>query len=311
MSKPLVTAVVLSYNTGEWTIKTIQSIQNNGYENVEIICIDDASTDTESQQLLQDFHQKTNFGDLIINPTNLGIPASANKGLALSKGKYFFIVGDDYLLPGKINADVEILEASSEDTVLVHSIMQYANFDFSLKYPHFSPTYNYPETGPDLSSFGKVLSLGGGVAAPTSMFKSEIIKSVKGWDESLRYEDKPLWFKLSALGYKFQFRPEVSVLYRRNNSQVSNQFNNGDLVYQMQVYEKYSEYPEAKIQMKKILIMASSAKLDGVQDLKECIKIYSSKFSLNSLTLLLAKSGAFTLLARLHREISKAQLNKG
>lgn len=303
MSEPLVTAVVLCYNTGEWTIKTIQSIQNNGYGNVEIICIDDASTDGESQKQLKDFHRETQFGILIINPRNIGIPASANKGLALAKGKYMFIIGDDYLLPGKIKADIELLESTDEKSALVHSIMQFANYDFSLKYPDFSPTYSYPQFGPDLSTFEKIIALGGGVAAPTSVFKTKVLVEVNGWDETLKYEDKPMWLKLASRGFVFEFRPEVSVLYRRNNSQVSNQFKDGDLVYQMKLLAPYLNFQEARKQIRKILIYAASAKLDGVTDLSKCVKIYRESVSRYSITAFLASTGILTFVARCYRII--------
>lgn len=311
MSQPLVTAVVLCFNTGQWTIRTIQSILNNGYDNVEIICIDDSSSDGESQIQLQEFHRASQFGTLILNKENLGIPASANKGLSLANGKYFFIIGDDSILPGKLQGDVDLLENSTNKTAVVHSIMQFVNFDYSIKYPHFSPTFAYPQEGPDLSTFGKVLKAGGGVAAPTSVFKTEILRSINGWDETLKYEDKPMWLKLSSLGYKLHFRAVVTVEYRRNSKQVSNQFSTGDLVYQMQVFSQYSEFAEAKQQMNKILILASSAKIDKVNDLSECLRIYRLKYPNFSLIAFLAQCGLITLAARLFRVFQKSRINKG
>lgn len=303
MSSPLVTAVVLCFNTGEWVTRTIDSIVNNGYPNLEIICIDDASTDESSQQLLTNFLEETKFGTLILNSSNLGIPKCANIGLQKAKGKYIFLIGDDLILSGKIEKDVECLESSNPDVALVHSIMQYSNFDFSIRYPYFLPTFSYPQTGPDLSTFDKAVKLGGGVAAPTALFKTSILNKIGGWDETLKFEDKPMWLSLISQGFGFEFRPEVSVLYRKNNQQISNHFQNGDLIYQMELYSGYVKYSSAASMMRKILFYAASAKIDGNSDLAECVKIYRDKISKYSVLAFLAQIGFLTMAAKAIRRI--------
>lgn len=304
MSAPLVTAVVLCYNTGEWVIRTIDSIINNGYPNLQIICIDDASTDEKSQKILTSYLDETTFGTLILNSSNLGIPKSANIGLQKAKGKYFFLIGDDLILPGKIEKDVETLESSNPNVALVHSIMQFSNSDFSIQYPYFSPTFSYPQLGPDLSTLDKAIELGGGVAAPTAFFKTTILNQNGGWNETLKFEDKPMWLSLISQGFKFEFRPEVSVLYRKNSQQISNYFQNGDLIYQMEVFSPYVKYPTATSMMRKILIYAASAKIDGNSDLSECVRIYRDKISKYSVFAFLAQMGVLTLAARVIRRIN-------
>lgn len=310
MSAPLVTAVVLCHNTGEWVTRTIDSIVDNGYPNLQIICIDDASTDENSQKLLTSFLDETNFGTLIINSSNLGIPKSANIGLQKAKGKYLFVIGDDLILSGKIERDVASLESSNPDIALVHSIMQYSNSDFSSKYPYFTPTYNYPQIGPDLSTLDKAVELGGGVAAPTALFKTSILNKIGGWDENLKFEDKPMWLSLISQGFQFEFRPEVTVLYRKNSQQISNYFQNGDLIYQMEVFSPYVKLPSAAAMLRKLLIYAASAKIDGNSDLSECVRIYRDKISKYSVLAFLAQIGVLTMFAKVIRRINKLRFFK-
>lgn len=305
MDKPLITAAVLSYNTGLWVTKSLKALMENGYENLEIYCIDDASTDNNSVDHLKKFVALNPQIHLEINNKNLGITKNLNKVLAKAKGKYFLFLADDFMVPGKLQADVNVLEVSDEKVAVVHSIMQNTNHDGTINFPSFSPTYPYPQLEPDLSDLGKVILSGGGVAAPTALFKTKILKEISGWDESLRYEDKPMFMRLSFLGFKSIFRPEVTMRYRRNHLQVSNQFKDGDLIYQSLVYSKYSFQKEARREMRRIIIIAASAKNNGVKDLSECIRIYRQSTKQPSLVVFLARSGLVSLAAKLLKQVKK------
>lgn len=92
---PLVTFVVTSYNYEKYILKTIESIKAQTYKNIEIIVVDDCSTD-KSRELLEQISNIT----LIKNKKNIGQLASMMKGLELAQGQFVsFIDSDDVLMP--------------------------------------------------------------------------------------------------------------------------------------------------------------------------------------------------------------------
>ena len=92
---PLVTFVVTSYNYEKYILKTIESIKAQTYKNIEIIVVDDYSTD-KSRELLEQISDIT----LIKNKKNIGQLASMMKGLELAQGQFVsFIDSDDVLMP--------------------------------------------------------------------------------------------------------------------------------------------------------------------------------------------------------------------
>ena len=60
-SRPLISVLIPVYNAGKYLAETLTSIKNQTYSNLEIICIDDGSTD-KSLAILQEFAQKDQIG---------------------------------------------------------------------------------------------------------------------------------------------------------------------------------------------------------------------------------------------------------
>lgn len=92
---PMISFVVTSYNYEKYIIQTLESIKSQTYKNIEIIVVDDCSTDNSREILEQVSDIK-----LIKNEKNLGQLASMVKGLELAQGQFVsFIDSDDILLP--------------------------------------------------------------------------------------------------------------------------------------------------------------------------------------------------------------------
>ena len=91
----LLSVIIPNYNNSEYLKRCLDSIINNTYSNLEIIIIDDASTDN-SVDIINSYKDKRIR--LIKNKTNLGAGKSRNIGIKLSKGSYItFIDSDDYV----------------------------------------------------------------------------------------------------------------------------------------------------------------------------------------------------------------------
>lgn len=106
---PLVSVIIPVYNAGPYLKETMDSIIGQSFKNVEIICVDDGSTDN-SHEILAGY----GAADLrvrIIEQKNSGAAAARNTGIRSARGKYlYFADADDLLEPGAL----ELLAAEAE-----------------------------------------------------------------------------------------------------------------------------------------------------------------------------------------------------
>lgn len=112
---PLISFVVTSYNYEKYIIKTLESIKNQTYENIEIIVVDDKSSDN-SVELIKKFIDKNKDlpMKLIEHSENKGQMAAIQTGLALASGQFVsFIDSDDILIPDYAKTLLRVHLASS------------------------------------------------------------------------------------------------------------------------------------------------------------------------------------------------------
>lgn len=111
---PLVSIVVPCYNHANYVRETIESIVNQTYKNIELVVIDDGSTDN-SVEIIQKLAKNYNF-TFIYRP-NKGLSATLNEGMNLSKGKYFCAcacASDDLYIIDKIEKKVKFMEENPQ-----------------------------------------------------------------------------------------------------------------------------------------------------------------------------------------------------
>lgn len=93
----LVSIVIPNYNYGHFIRQTMESAVHQTYSNIEIIVVDDGSTD-DSIAVVQEYVEKYENVTLYRNEKNLGVVGNHNKAVALSKGTYICVLSsDDYL----------------------------------------------------------------------------------------------------------------------------------------------------------------------------------------------------------------------
>lgn len=94
---PLVTIIIPVYNTEKYLKKCLNSVVNQTYKNLEIIVINDASSDN-SLAILENYAKKYKNIKLVNNPVNLGVSISRNIGLDCANGDYiYFLDSDDFI----------------------------------------------------------------------------------------------------------------------------------------------------------------------------------------------------------------------
>jgi len=96
MSTPKISLLVPIYNVERYLDKCLDSVYRQTFENFEVICINDGSTDNSRDIIQKYLNQDHRF--LIVDKPNSGYGASMNKGLATANGEYITILeSDDYL----------------------------------------------------------------------------------------------------------------------------------------------------------------------------------------------------------------------
>src|SRR5687768_8169523 len=110
MNQPLISVIIPNYNYGIYLGQAIDSVLKQTYSKVEIIVVDDGSTDN-SQDILIKYKEKITF----IKQANKGVGAARNTGVKNSSGEFVsFLDSDDIWLPTKLERQLEVMLADDE-----------------------------------------------------------------------------------------------------------------------------------------------------------------------------------------------------
>ena len=105
----LISVVVAAYNIETYIARCLESLLKQNYKNLEIIVVDDGSTD-QTGTLCDEFAQKDNRIQ-VIHQQNMGLSGARNTGLKVAKGSYIgFVDGDDWVEPDMYRALYEACE---------------------------------------------------------------------------------------------------------------------------------------------------------------------------------------------------------
>jgi glycosyltransferase involved in cell wall biosynthesis len=109
-TEPLVSVVIPAYNCVTVVSRVVNSALTNGYRNLEVVVVDDGSTDKTREELAL-FGEKIRY----VRQENLGPAAARNKGIELARGEVIaFLDADDEWLPGKLAAQIQMLTAEAK-----------------------------------------------------------------------------------------------------------------------------------------------------------------------------------------------------
>lgn len=136
--KPLVSVVIINYNYGRFIDDAIESVLNQTYDNIEIIVIDDGSTDNSKAVI--DSYIKNNDNIRVIYRENMGVVKTRNQAIEETKGEYYIqLDADDYIDKNYIEETLKI--ALEKDVDLVYTDFQ--QFDQSDTRSNFPSEYNF------------------------------------------------------------------------------------------------------------------------------------------------------------------------
>lgn len=209
MEMPLVTVGVASFNNAAYLFETLESVRLQTYPNVEIIIVDDASSDNsiEVAEAWLRQHPKVN-ARLIRHEKNLGVCRVCNDIINNSTGEFISILGsDDIQLPHKTAKQVALFQKSSPQLGVIFSDVEHINSAGQL--------IKAPVEWPQASSgdlFLKLLKVNF-VPAMSSLVRRACYDKVGLYDETLGYEDWDMWLRIAREFY-FLYDAPVTAHYR-------------------------------------------------------------------------------------------------
>ncbi len=213
----LVTVLMPCYNALPYLHEALNSIIDQTYQNLEILCINDGSTDSTGV-VLNEYAAKDSRIKVIHNEQNIKLIGTLNKGIQLAKGEFIARMdSDDISVKNRIEKLLDFLKSTNSDVVS-------CNFDVinekSKKIKaNLLRAYSHQEILSSSFLFTPILHAG--LLAKRDVF---LQFSYSYESSSLHVEDYELWCRMLRNGVKFQNSSEVLYYVRMNQESVSHQY---------------------------------------------------------------------------------------
>jgi len=232
-NSPLVSIIVSCYNHEAYIEECILSILNQTYDNIELIVIDDGSSDN-SAKILEQLQKEHHF--YFEKQANQGLTKTLNKALKIAKGKYIAPLGsDDIILPNKTAIQVDYLEKRNDIAVVggniicidQHGVIKQKQRNKEYREVDFKNIFKQPKQIP---------------AAPSVLIRADVLEEIGGYNIECNLEDLYLWLTITRAGYKITVLKDIVAHYREhaNNTYKNYKFMTDSL---LQTYGYFSSEP--------------------------------------------------------------------
>lgn len=282
---PLISVVMPCYNALPYLHEALESILNQTYTNLEIICINDGSTDNTLEEL-EKYAKKDSRIHIINNETNLKLIASLNKGIELAKGEFIARMdADDISKERRLELQYEFLRKnkhidivstgadfiSESGLLLTNSRPRNIHFENSLFVSFLFRPIGHAEL------LGK-----------SKVFKENLFKKSP---HTLHTEDYELWTRLLRKGYKLANIRESLYSVRVNSQSVSRKFTAlQDDNFVSTAHIHYETYFEEKIDrnITRVIVNRINKEVstknwkDGTKKLKELKRLFKKNIQLDN-----------------------------
>ncbi len=207
MNQSLVSVILPTYNRAYLLLETIRSILDQDYKNIELIIVDDGSTDNTSDVIKENKDNRIVY----LKKQNRGPASARNFGIKRARGKYIaFCDDDDIFLPGKLKHQINFLEKNSYLAFCYTNGIIVQNG----KHTKFIPKLTQ-------NTLSDILFENSQILTPSVVVKTKIIKNLGGFNESIPFcEDYDLWLRI-ARKYKFDFIDKIYVEITKNSISIS------------------------------------------------------------------------------------------
>ena len=190
---PLVSVIMPVYNAQDFLSIAIDSVLNQTYKNLELICVDDGSTD-ESANIIRSYlckDERITFMQI----ENHGQGYVRNMAAKLAKGKYIqFLDSDDYIEPITLEVAVSRAESDNSDLV-IYDWVYYKPVAKTYNYNNFDALYAIPVLKGEECL--RLLEISPYFTVNKLYRKSFLLDNGVVYGEDYIYEDIPFWVKVA------------------------------------------------------------------------------------------------------------------
>ncbi len=231
MANPLISIIIPAYNAEKYITQALESALEQTYTNIEIIIVDDGSTDTTAEIIKEKYQNDARVK--LISQKNAGVAVVRNNGIRVAQGEYIaFLDADDYYLPTKIEREIEFLQNHPEFDITYCNMKHFYDDNTGVLYQHQGgrPSGNVFENLLD-GFFGQL---------NTVLIPKKIFEDIGMFDERFRdSEEWDLFLRFAKAGCTFGFLDEDLVRIRINRSSLSRFENQWKMkVHNTQVFEE-------------------------------------------------------------------------
>ncbi len=227
---PLISVVVLTYNSSLYVLETFESIKAQTYRNIELIISDDCSTDNTVEMCREWIDQNQERfvqTHLITSSENTGIPANKNRAISKCKGEWIkSIAGDDALMSDaleniiKISYNFPLYEIFLTQIKIFNGNFEENNFQL-IRPLNWEKIPAYMDNATHELQLEHILN-GGYHNTPGLFIKRKIYLEIGLYDENYSLnEDTPFYLKIGLKHKLIKFIPIVTVKYRRHLNNVT------------------------------------------------------------------------------------------
>ena len=209
---PLVTVIATCFNHKSFVVNALESIRAQSYKNVELIIVDDHSTDG-SQDVIAGWLKRTGTrAKFLAHRKNMGICRSRNDALGHASGKYVACIStDDMWLPERLAAHTAILEKLPTTTAAVYSDAYLMDETGDAVEGMFIERYRSADP-PDGGTYEALLE-GNFIPSLATLVRRSAMQAIGPYDERLVFEDWDMWLRLSQR-YDFAYSSTPVARYR-------------------------------------------------------------------------------------------------
>src|SRR3989344_2856340 len=208
-SKPLVSVIIPTYNARSYILEAVDSALAQDYENIEVIVINDGSTD-DTEEILRPYVESNQIKYFV--QENKGLAATRNRGVSLSSGEFIaFLDADDLFLKEKIGEQVEVFLKNKEVGICYSGLIHFTDEESRKFFIHRYNDHRPRDIFLDLLSKQFI-------NPSTVMIRKAVFREHGFFDESLRFsEDWDLWLRLAYDGIGFFYLDKLLTYYRIRN----------------------------------------------------------------------------------------------
>ncbi|NWG13819.1 MAG: glycosyltransferase [Acidobacteria bacterium] len=205
----LVSVVIPAYNQARYLTEALQSVMIQTLGDLEIILVDDGSTDQTAQIVKGISDPRLRY----IYQDNRGLSAARNTGMRSSSGEYLtFLDSDDLFLPSKLELLVRAMESHPEAGIAAGQAIPIDDQGNRIGKVFTKRLPDYPAE----------LLLGNPLHVGSVLLRRSWQQKVGYFDENLRsYEDWDMWLRLALAGCRAVWVPEPVSLYRFHGAQMT------------------------------------------------------------------------------------------